>query len=33
MALITANNMPHYGLVLTMVIKDVVPRYKKMKGF
>ncbi|HPM13994.1 MAG TPA: class I tRNA ligase family protein, partial [Candidatus Dojkabacteria bacterium] len=30
---ITANNMPHYGHVLTMVIKDVVPRYKTMKGF
>lgn len=30
---ITANNKPHYGNVLTMVIKDVIPRYKTMKGF
>lgn len=30
---ITANNKPHYGHVLTMVIKDTVPRYKTMKGF
>ncbi len=30
---ITANNLPHYGHILTMVIKDVVPRYKTMKGF
>ena len=30
---ITSNNKPHYGHVLTMVIKDVVPRYKTMKGF
>lgn len=30
---ITANNKPHYGHVLTMVIKDVIPRYKTMKGF
>ena len=30
---ITANNMPHYGHVLTMVIKDTIPRYKTMKGF
>ncbi|MGI6423057.1 MAG: isoleucine--tRNA ligase [Candidatus Dojkabacteria bacterium] len=30
---ITSNNKPHYGHALTMVIKDVVPRYKSMKGF
>ncbi len=30
---ITSNNKPHYGHVLTMVIKDVIPRYKTMKGF
>ncbi len=30
---ITANNSPHYGHVLTMVIKDVIPKYKTMKGF
>ena len=30
---ITSNNKPHYGHALTMVIKDVVPRYKTMKGY
>ena len=30
---ITANFSPHYGHVLTMVIKDLIPRYKTMKGF
>ncbi len=30
---ITSNNRPHYGHALTMVIKDIVPRYKTMKGF
>jgi len=30
---ITANNSPHYGHVLTMVVKDVIPKYKTMKGF
>ncbi len=30
---ITANNKPHYGHVLTMVIKDSIPRYKTMRGF
>ncbi len=30
---ITANNRPHYGHVLTMVIKDSIPRYKTMKGY
>ncbi|MCL2555943.1 MAG: isoleucine--tRNA ligase [Firmicutes bacterium] len=29
----TANGMPHIGHVLTRVIKDVIPRYKTMKGF
>ena len=30
---ITANNLPHYGHVLTMIVKDIVPRYKTMQGF
>jgi len=30
---ITANNEPHYGHALTMVIKDVVPRFWTMKGY
>jgi isoleucyl-tRNA synthetase len=30
---ITSNNKPHYGHVVTMILKDVVPRYKTMKGF
>jgi len=30
---ITSNNKPHYGHVLTMIIKDIMPRYKTMKGF
>lgn len=30
---ITSNNKPHYGHALTMVIKDVIPRYKTMMGF
>jgi isoleucyl-tRNA synthetase len=30
---ITSNNKPHYGHVLTMVVKDIIPRYKTMKGF
>ncbi|MBI2356947.1 isoleucine--tRNA ligase [Candidatus Dojkabacteria bacterium] len=30
---ITANNKPHYGHALTMVIKDTVPRYWTMKGY
>ncbi|MEG0457605.1 MAG: class I tRNA ligase family protein, partial [Oscillospiraceae bacterium] len=29
----TANGMPHIGHVLTRSIKDVIPRYKTMKGF
>lgn len=29
----TANGKPHIGHVLTRVIKDVIPRYKAMKGF
>lgn len=28
-----ANGMPHYGHLLTGFVKDVVPRYKTMKGF
>ncbi len=30
---ITSNYKPHYGHALTMIIKDVIPRYKTMKGF
>jgi isoleucyl-tRNA synthetase len=30
---ITSNNKPHYGHVVTMVLKDIIPRYKTMKGF
>ncbi|MCI1944927.1 isoleucine--tRNA ligase [Clostridium luticellarii] len=29
----TANGMPHIGHVLTRVIKDLIPRYKAMKGY
>ncbi|MCL2865235.1 MAG: isoleucine--tRNA ligase [Lachnospiraceae bacterium] len=29
----TANGMPHIGHVLTRVIKDMIPRYRTMKGF
>lgn len=29
----TANGKPHIGHVLTRCIKDLVPRYKSMKGF
>ncbi len=29
----TANGMPHIGHVLTRAIKDIVPRYKTMKGY
>ena len=29
----TANGKPHIGHVLTRVMKDIVPRYKTMKGF
>jgi len=29
----TANGMPHIGHILTRVIKDIVPRYKTMKGY
>lgn len=28
-----ATGLPHYGHILTGTIKDVVPRYKTMKGF
>ena len=30
---ITANNLPHYGHVITWTMKDVMPRYWTMKGF
>ncbi len=29
----TANGKPHIGHILTRVIKDIVPRYKTMKGY
>lgn len=29
----TANGKPHIGHILTRVIKDIIPRYKIMKGF
>ncbi len=29
----TANGKPHIGHILTRVIKDVIPRYKTMKGY
>lgn len=29
----TANGKPHIGHVLTRVVKDIVPRYRTMKGF
>ena len=29
----TANGMPHVGHVETRVMKDIIPRYKVMKGY
>ena len=29
----TANGKPHIGHILTRVIKDIIPRYKVMKGY
>ncbi len=29
----TANGLPHNGLALTRVMKDVFPRYRSMRGF
>ena len=29
----TANGMPHIGHVITRVMKDLIPRYKVMKGY
>ncbi len=29
----TANGKPHIGHILTRVVKDIVPRYKSMKGY
>jgi len=29
----TANGMPHIGHILTRVVKDIIPRYKTMKGY
>ena len=28
-----ANGLPHYGHIVASIIKDVIPRYKTMKGF
>ncbi len=29
----TANGKPHIGHILTRVMKDIIPRYKKMEGY
>jgi isoleucyl-tRNA synthetase len=29
----TANGKPHIGHILTRAIKDIIPRYKTMKGY
>lgn len=29
----TANGLPHIGHILTRVVKDIIPRYKTMKGY
>lgn len=29
----TANGKPHVGHIITRVIKDIIPRYKEMKGY
>lgn len=29
----TANGMPHAGHIITRVMKDIIPRYKGMKGY
>ncbi len=29
----TANGMPHAGHIITRVMKDIIPRYKLMKGY
>jgi isoleucyl-tRNA synthetase len=29
----TANGRPHVGHVITRVMKDIIPRYKVMKGY
>ena len=29
----TANGKPHIGHILTRVMKDIIPRYKIMKGY
>ena len=28
-----ANGLPHYGHLLTGYVKDIVPRYRTMRGF
>ena len=29
----TANGKPHIGHILTRAIKDIIPRYRSMKGY
>lgn len=29
----TANGLPHIGHILTRTVKDIIPRYKTMKGY
>ena len=29
----TANGKPHIGHIITRVVKDIIPRYKTMKGY
>ena len=29
----TANGKPHIGHILTRVMKDIIPRYRTMKGY
>ena len=28
-----ANGLPHYGHLVTSYVKDIIPRYKTMKGY
>ena len=29
----TANGKPHIGHIITRAVKDIIPRYKTMKGY
>ncbi|MCL2354288.1 MAG: class I tRNA ligase family protein, partial [Defluviitaleaceae bacterium] len=29
----TANGLPHVGHIITRAVKDIIPRYKTMKGY